>query len=108
MSVPSRGGGIGGDICVFVFKGPGVAASWASKERAQVATVSADETKPARTGREDVELPRVMGDVVAFAQQQQIVQVGAAAVDPVDAVVRVQVLGVRAAGVGAMTVLACQ
>ena len=68
----------------------------------------ADEPEPAGTGGEDVELPGVVGDVVAFAQQQQVVQVGAAAVDPVDAVMRVQALGVRAAGVGAMTVLARQ
>ena len=33
-----------------------------------------------------------MRDVVPFTQQQQIVQVGAATVDPMDAVVGVQVL----------------
>jgi len=49
-----------------------------------------------------------VGHVVAFAQQQEVVEVGAAAVDPVDAVVGVQILRVRAARVGAMTVLAGQ
>ena len=94
-----------GDICVLVFKGPDVSTRRASNGRAQVAPVGAHETKPARTGGEDLEPPRVMRHVMAFAQQQQIVEVGAAAVDPMDAVVSVQGLGVRAARVAAMTVL---
>jgi hypothetical protein len=50
----------------------------------------------------------MVGDVVAFTQQQQVVQVGAPTVDPVDAVVGMQSLGVRATGVGAVAVLAQQ
>ena len=108
MPVPSGGGGIGRDACVLIFEGRGVWACRVSKGRTQVATVRADEPKPARTESVDVELSGVMGDVVAFTQQQQIVQVGAATVDPVDAVVGVQVRGVRAARMGAMTVLTQQ
>ena len=76
--------------------------------RAEVATVGADETELAAAGEQDFELPPVMAHVVAFTQQQQIAQVGAPTVDPMDAVMGVQVLRVRAARVGAMTVLAQQ
>ena len=95
-------------MCVLIFKGPGVCVGRGSTWRAEVTTVGADEAEPAGAGGEDLELPGVMRDVVAFAQQQQIVQVGAATVDPMDAVVRVQILRVRTARVGAMAVLAQQ
>jgi hypothetical protein len=91
---------------VFLFEGPGVWTGGVSKGCAQVVTVGADETEPARAGGVDVELPVVVGQVVAFTQQQQVVQVGTAAVDPVDAVMGVQIFGVRAAGVGAVAVVA--
>src|SRR5665213_827074 len=108
LSVPSGGGGIGRDMCVLIFEWAGVCVGRGSTWRAEVTTVGADEAEPAGAGGEDLELTRVMRDVVAFTQQQQIVQVGAAAVDPVDAVVGVQVLGVRAARVGAVAVLTGQ
>jgi hypothetical protein len=97
---------VGGKVCVLILEWAGVWVGRASDGRAEVATIGAEEAEPAGAGGEDLELTRMMRDVVAFAQQQQIVQVGAAAVDPVDAVMGVQILGVRTARVGAMTVLA--
>ena len=108
LPVPSGGGGIGGDICLLIFKWAGVSVGRASKGRAQVATVRVHETEPAGAECEDVELSGVLGHVVAFAQQQKVAEVGAAAVYPVDPVVGVQGVGVRTARVGAMAVLTQQ
>src|SRR5665213_2974380 len=107
-SVPAGGGGVAGEVCVVVFKGPGVWGGRVSWGCAEVSTVGADEPELTWTCGEDFELSGVMGDVVAFTQQQEVGQVGAAAVDPVDPVMCVQVLGVRATGVSAMVVLARQ
>jgi hypothetical protein len=95
LAVPSGGGGISGDIWVLVLERQAVSTRRASMWCAEVAAVGADEPEPARAVGQDFELTRVVGHVVAFAQQQQIAQVGAAAVDPMDAVMGVQVLGVR-------------
>ena len=108
MSVPLGGGGVSGEMRVFVFEGMGVLTRWASEGCAEVAAVGADEAELPGAGGQDLERSGVMGDVVTFTQGQQIGQVGAPAVDPVDAVVGVQVFGVRAAGVGAVAVLAGQ
>ena len=39
---------------------------------AEVAAVGADEGEPARAVGDDVELPGVVGHVVAFTQEQQV------------------------------------
>jgi hypothetical protein len=72
LAVPSRGGGIGRDMSVLLFKGPRVRTCLAAKRCAEVATVGTHEAEPAPTGSEDFELTRVVGCVMAFAQQQQI------------------------------------
>jgi hypothetical protein len=55
---------------LFVFKGPGVWTCRASKGRAQVATVGADETNSAGAKGVDVELSGPVGHVVALTSQQ--------------------------------------
>jgi len=76
LSVPSGGGGIGCEVCVFVFKRPHVLVDEASSGCAEVAAVGADEPEPAGAVGQDVERSGVVGDVVAFTQGQQIVQIG--------------------------------
>lgn len=91
---------------MLIFERARVSIRGTSNGRAQVATVGTDEPKSAGAEREDFELPGVVSHVVSFTQQHKVVEVGAAAVKPVDAVVGMQALGIRAARMAAMTVLA--
>src|SRR5450755_4994710 len=105
LPIPSRGGGIGRDTDLLIFERAGISTRRASNRRAQVAAVRAHETKPAAAQREDFELPRVVGHVMPLTQKQKIVEVGAAAMYPVDSVVSMQGLVIRTARVAAMSVL---
>jgi hypothetical protein len=70
LAVPSGGGGISGDIWVLVLERQAVSTRRASMWCAEVAAVGADEPEPARAVGQDFELTRVVGHVVAFAQQR--------------------------------------
>jgi hypothetical protein len=105
LPIPLRSCSIGRDSCLFIFEGPSVSTDRASDGRAQVATVGAHEAKPAGAEGEDLELPGVMGDVMSLTEQQEVVEVGTAAVDPVNAMVGLQTLRIRATRMSAMTVL---
>ncbi len=69
LPVPSCGGGVGRDMCVFVFDRPGVCVGPTSDRCAEVAAVGGHEPEPAGAGGEDLELPRVMSEVVALTQE---------------------------------------
>src|SRR5665213_1453197 len=79
LSVPLGGGGVGGEMRVFVFKRPAVWSGRGSRWCAEVAAVGADEPELPRAGGQDLERSGVMGDVVTFTQGRQIGQVGTAA-----------------------------
>src|SRR5665213_4191228 len=64
LSVPLGGGGVGGEMCVFVFEGMGVLTRWASEGCAEVAAVGADEPELPGAGGQDLERSGVIGDVV--------------------------------------------
>jgi len=68
LSVPLGGGGVSGEMRVFVFEGMGVLTRWASEGCAEVAAVGADEPELPGAGGQDLERSGVMGDVVTFTQ----------------------------------------
>jgi len=68
LSVPLGGGGVGGEMRVFVFKRPAVWSGRGSRWCAEVAAVGADEPELPGAGGQDLERSGVMGDVVTFTQ----------------------------------------
>ncbi len=66
LSVPAGGGGVGGEMGVSSSSGRVSALAGGRMGRAEVAAGRADEPEPARAVGEDLKLPRVVGDVVAF------------------------------------------
>jgi len=108
-AVPFRGGGILGDVGVFGVDGVvGGDVVGGVDMYGSFGAVCSGESESAAAARRNDEFTVVMGEVVGLAEQQEILQVGTAAVQPLLDVVGLQALGGLAAGMRAAAVIADQ
>jgi hypothetical protein len=108
LPIPSGGRRARCDVCVIMFDWGPFSARRDPSRIAEVVPFGTDEPETTTAEDDDRESSVVVANVVTLAQQDKVLEIGPSAVQPVQDVMCVQVLGVRTTRMRAMSVLTNQ